>query len=158
MAGFPTRPNKDSFGSDLVDERPVQDPTKEIAAAIFNLKHWQIAGVGIVAAKAVLVATVVGGVVTTVDQLLAFDPTQAVSLLTWTYNGVGDFSLDFAQQYPNELGVDTNLALVGGIAVAMGATPRLGSVDLTSGYEMEVYFLTDAGAGVDPAKFVLILW
>ena len=158
MSGFPTRPNRAAFGPTYEEERPVQDAKREIGADIFNLSFWQLSGLGRVAPKAVLVCSVSGSAVTTEEQMLAFDPDDQLSKLTWSYGGVGDYSVAFQQQYPDEQGNDVNLALIGGVAVAMGATPRLGSVDLTSAYEADVYFATDAGAAVDPAGFVVFFW
>jgi hypothetical protein len=158
MGGFPTRPNRDTFGPDYVDERAVQDATKEIAAAIFNLLFHQLAGIGKVVPRAVLVCTVGGSAVTTANQLLAWDPNDELSTLTWTYNGAGDFSIAFASQYEDEAGNDVNLSLIGGAAFAMGSTPMLGSVNLTSGYEAGVYFTTHAGVAGDPATFVVVFW
>lgn len=158
MSGFPVRPNRTAFGGDYVDERPVEDTEKEISASIFNLSFWQLAGLGRVIPKAVLVCSVAGGVVTTDYQLLVFDPNGSLSTLTWTYNGVGDYSLAFASQYPDENGTNQNLSLVGALAGVMDSTPVISSVDLTSGYEADVYFLDDAGAAADPAGFVVVFW
>jgi len=151
MGGFPNRPDRTDFGPTYEDERPVQDAKREIAASIFNMDFWQLAGLGKVAPKAVLVCTV-SGAVTTTDQMLAFDPNANLSTLTWTYNGVGDYDLAFSSQYPDELGNNVNLSLVGGIALATGSSPLVGSVDLTSGYELTVNFASD------PSGFILILW
>jgi hypothetical protein len=117
------------------------------------MDFWQLAGLGKIAPKAVLVCTVTGGsAVTTDEQMLAFDPNGALSTLTWSFVGVGDYDLTFASQYPDELGNNVNLSLVGGIALATGSSPLVGSVEMTSGYELTVHFASD------PAGFVLVLW
>ena len=158
MGGFPTRPNRDAFGPDYEDERPVQDVKREVGASIFNLLFHQVAGLGRVAPKAVLICTYAAGVVTTAYQMLAFDPNSELSLLTWVYVGAGNYQFAFASQYADEQGNLTNLSLIGGAAFAMGSTPRLGSVDLSSGYEGSVRFMTHVGVAANPASFVVVLW
>jgi hypothetical protein len=152
MGGFPTRPNRVAFGPDYEDERAVQDTKREIGAGIFNLSFWQLAGIGRVIPKAVLFCAVAGSACTTTMQLLSFDPNGMLGLLTWTYDGVGEYSIAFASQYPDELGNNVNLSLTGGIALATGATPLPGSVEMSSGYEATINFASD------PAAFVVIFW
>ena len=152
MGGFPNRPDRTDYGPEYADERPVTDASREIAASIFNMDFWQLAGLGKIAPKAVLMCSVAGGVVTTDEQMLAFDPNAALSTLTWTYVGVGDFDLDFSSQYPDELGNNVNLSLVGGIVLATGTSPLVGSVEMVSGYEISVHFASD------PTGFALVLW
>lgn len=152
MGGFPNRPDRTDFGPTYEDERPVGDTKREIAASIFNMDFWQLAGLSKVAPKVVLVCSVSGGVVTTDSQMLAFDPNGSLSTLTWTYNGAGDYDLAFSSQYPDELGNNVNLSLDGGIVLATGSSPLVGSVDLTSGYELTVNFASD------PTGFVIVVW
>jgi hypothetical protein len=111
MAGFPTRANRTAFGPTLTEYKPVTDPTREIGAATFNLDFWQLAGVGRVAPRAVLRCTVAGGVVTTADQLLAWDANAGLSPIVWTYHGVGAYEFAFAAQYHDERGINVALVL-----------------------------------------------
>jgi len=89
---------------------------RENSAANFNLSFWQLAGLGRVDPRAVLRCTVSGGVVTTVDQLLAWDANGGLSPLAWTYKGVGFYEFAFAVQYPDERGINVNLVLTAGLA------------------------------------------
>jgi len=152
MGGFPTRPSRTSFGPDYEDERPVQDSKREVGAGIFNLGFWQLAGVGRVSPRVVLFCAVAGSACTTVQQMLAFDPDGLLGLLTWTYNGAGSYSIAFASQYPDELGNDINVSLLGGIALSASSSPLVGSVEMTSAYEATVHFASD------PTDFVMVLW
>jgi hypothetical protein len=131
MAGFPTRANRAAFGPTLQDYKPVTDPTREIGAATLNLSHWQLAGLGRVAARAVLRCTVSGGVVTTAEQLLAWDANGSISPIVWTYLGVGFYRFAFATSYHDELGNDVNLILTTPLAsqIPAKATNRTGSHD-----------------------------
>jgi len=158
MSGFPNRPTRNDFGPTYENERPVQDPKREVGEDIYNLNFWQVAGLGLVAPKVIIVATVAGSVVTTVNQFLAFDPSRSLSALTWTYEGVGHYSFDFQSQYPDEVGNNVNLSLVAGGAFVQGSTPLMSSLDLTSGYEGDLYFEDDAGAATNPSKFMMVIW
>jgi len=131
MAGFPTRANRVAFGPTRQDYKPVTDPVRQNSAADFNLAYWQLAGIGRVAPRAVLRCTVAGGVVTTAEQLIAWDSNGALSPLTWTYRGVGFYEFAFAAQYPNELGSNTSLVLMSGLASLnpIKSTTRTGAHD-----------------------------
>jgi hypothetical protein len=54
MGGFPNRPDLASFGPDVVNTGIVRDPTRELAAATFNLMRFQVAGLGVVSMLAML--------------------------------------------------------------------------------------------------------
>lgn len=158
MSGFPTRPDRDSFGPTYENERPVNNPKRELGDSVFNLNFWQLAGSGLVIPRAMIVASVSGSAVTTQNQGLAWDPNGNVSNLIWTYEGVGHYSADFLSQYVDENGTLVNLSLIAGAAFPQGTAARFGTVNLTSGYEFDVYFFTDAGVAVDPGSFLILLW
>ena len=115
MGGFPTRANRAAFGPTRQDFKPVTDPVRENGAADYNLAYWQLAGLGRVTPRAVLRCTVSGGVVTTADQLIAWDANAGLSPLTWTYRGVGFYEFAFAATYPNELGSNIATVLMAGL-------------------------------------------
>jgi len=131
MGGFPTRANRAAFGPTREDVKPVTDPARENSAADFNLSFWQLAGLGRVSPRAVLRCTVAGGVVTTVDQLLAWDANAGLSPIAWTYRGVGVYSFTFASQYPDERPVNVALALTAGMVsqCPVKSTTRTGTHD-----------------------------
>lgn len=54
MTGFPNRPGLSSFGPNVVNTRPVRDPSRELHADTFNLMRFQIAGMGLVVPRAFL--------------------------------------------------------------------------------------------------------
>lgn len=156
--GFPTRPNRAAFGPDYENERPVTDVKREIGAGIFNLSFWQLAGLSRVAPRAILVASVSGGAVTTTHQMLAWDPNGELPLLAWTYDGVGEYSVALDDQYPDEQGTDVDTALVGGLAGAMGTVAAFPLVELSSDHEATVYFFDAAGSAADPDSFIVCFW
>lgn len=59
MTGFPNRPDLASFGPDFVDTRAVRDPSRELSASVLNLMKFQVAGMGVVMARAHLRFTAV---------------------------------------------------------------------------------------------------
>lgn len=54
MGGFPNRPDLAAFGPNAIDTRPVRDPSREMAAATWNLLRHQVAGMGVVSPRAFL--------------------------------------------------------------------------------------------------------
>lgn len=99
MAGFPVKPLRAAFGPTYIDSFKVSDPQKEMGADILNLMLWQLAGVGIVVPKATIFVDATGAAATTTSQLLTWDPTGALSLLTWTRTGTGVYTCQFAATY-----------------------------------------------------------
>src|SRR5678815_3401620 len=52
--GFPTRPSRSAFGPQYVNKRPVIRNDREIGQEIFNLLFWQVAGLSVAGAVALL--------------------------------------------------------------------------------------------------------
>ncbi len=158
MAGFPTRPIRDSFGPTLENEAPVTNPKREIGQNTFNLAWWQVAGMSQVCPRAVIKAEVSGGVVTTQYQGLSFDPHSSVPDIAFVYISAGRYSFAFDSQYPDEQGTMINLSLIGGAVFPQGTTARMGMVALSSGHEGEVCVFDSAGAAADADGFILVLY
>jgi hypothetical protein len=159
MSGFPTRPNRSTFGPTYEDDKPVVNPKKEFSAALMNLTTWQTAGLGQVVPRAVITGTVSGGAVTTVYQGLAFDPNATISLISFTYVAAGRYSFTFTSTYNDELGIAKSLSLVAGTASAFNTTSLFtGLVNLATAYSGEVRIFNSAGALADPPAFIVQLW
>ena len=158
MAGFPNRPDRDEFGPTYEDERPVENPKRELGQSVINLNMWQLTGVGLTSPKVVITATVSGSTVTVVNQLLAWDPHQDLGNITISYAGTGNYTFAFASTYPNEDGLSVSTGLIGGSVFPNVATNVNGVLNLTSGYEGNIrLFDADAGTAID-ADFTLIIW
>jgi hypothetical protein len=129
MGGFPTRTNRTALGGTYEDYKPVTDALREISASTYNLNFWQVAGLSQSAPIGWLLCTVSGAAVTTAEQALAWDPDGGLAPLTWTYKATGVYEFEFAQQYPDQRGVDINLVLRGAVALPVRAkgTARSGS-------------------------------
>lgn len=158
MAGFPGRPDRNEFGPTYEDERPVENPKRELGQAVVNLNMWQVAGMGLVSPKVVISTTVAGSAVTVVNQMLAWDPNQDLANISVSYDGVGNYSFAFQSSYPNEDGNNVSTGLIGGTALPNTAANINGVLNMTSGYEGNIrLFDADAGTAID-ADFLLVIW
>jgi hypothetical protein len=158
MAGFPGRPDRTEFGPTYEDEFPVENPKRELGQSVINLNMWQLAGAGLVSPKVVITATVSGSVVTVTNQLLAWDPSQALTNISFAYNSAGNYTPTFLSQYPDEDGNDVSTGLIGGTVLPNGSTNVNGVLNVTSAYQCVLYlFDADAGTPVD-ADFTLVIW
>jgi hypothetical protein len=128
MGGFPTRPNRASFGPTYVNERPIANREKELDATKANLLCWQGAGASQAVPKAWILASVdsSGETVSISSSGLAYDPDRASTPPSLSYEGSGLYSFSFEQQYPDENGTDVNLGLVGGLVSAANAAGAAG--------------------------------
>ena len=157
MAGFPNRPDRSEFGPTYEDERPVENPKRELGQSVVNLNMWQVAGVGLTSPKVVISATVSGSAVTVTNQMLAWDPSQALGNITITYDATGDYTFAFSSTYPDEDGSSIATGLIGGSVFPNVATNVNGVLNMTSGYEGNIkLFDADAGSAID-ADFLLVM-
>jgi len=111
MSGFPVRPSRTAFGPTYSDAFPVTDPSKELGASVVNLVMWQLAACGLVLPQATIFVDASGSGATTTTQYLAWDPSQALSLLAWVRTGAGVYTCQLAPTYTDMDGnsVATNL-------------------------------------------------
>jgi len=127
--GFPDRTSRTDIGPTLENERPVTNPLKEIPAGAFNEAFWQAAGMSQVTPKAVLHCTVSGGVVTVAAQGLTWDPDGALANIVFTYINAGYYEFAFANQYPDEAGVNQSTNITGGMVQVTDLEEEYGTHD-----------------------------
>jgi hypothetical protein len=113
------------------DLYPVQNPKKEMSAAIANTAFWDIAGLCQTGCMAVMKAVVSGAAVAIGDEFfgLACDPNGAVNPITFAYEAAGYYSFAFAAQYPDENGTDKSLGLSHGVAAPVDSVTYRGAHD-----------------------------
>lgn len=159
MAGFPDRPDRDAFGPTYENERPVENPKRELGEDVVNLNMWQVAGMGGVSPKVVIAALVPGGgPITVSNQRLAWDPNQGVANITINYIGAGQYTFAFASTYPDENGISQSTDLIGGVAAPNSLLNVNGVLYMSSGYQGIIkLFDADAGTPID-AHFTMIIW
>ena len=160
MSGFPNRPNRSAFGPTRQDERPVENPVTELGADDMNLDFHQNAGMGLVIQRVAILVGVSGAAIVSPHayQGLAWDPTQSIPDIPVTYNGVGDYTVNFLSSYDDEKGTPVATALKGGQAIPQGSTNLNGIIELPDAQTVTVkLFQADTGAAID-SNFFLILW
>ncbi len=158
MAGFPNRPIRSDYGPTREDERPVQNPKRELGAKDMNINFWQIAGMGLTAARVVIGVNSLGTpAVANSYQGLAWDPTQQLPDIIVTRNGVGDYTAVFQTTYADEDNVQIATSLQLGKATPQGSGDNRGSVELPDAQTANIFLFDAAGSPVD-ADFMLELW
>jgi hypothetical protein len=123
MGGFPNRPDLAALGPTLVDARPVLNPNQEATAAQFNLLRWQVAGIGLVSHRALLIFTANSGAQPILRRAEAWNPkglsTGAHANPTITRNSTGNYDVLYPASVPDELGEMTSLAFAFGQGVVV---------------------------------------
>lgn len=158
MAGFPNRPSRAAYGPTREDERPVQNPKRELGAQDMNVNFWQVAGMGLTAARAVIGVDSLGTpAVANFYQGLAWDPLQQLPDIVVTRNGVGDYTAVFQSTYADEQGTSIPTSLKAGKATPQGPNDYRGTVELPDAQTANIYLFDAAGAPVD-SDFLLELW
>jgi hypothetical protein len=151
VGGLPTRTSRTALGEIFEDTYPVNNPRKEISAAIFNMAFWDVAGLCQTGLKVAIKATVSsGGVVTTGFFGLAFDPDGKVTPITFTRVAAGYYTFAFASQYPDEGGVNRSLALSHGVAMPVDPVTYRGAHTGSDGASV----LTDSSQSWDTNELV----
>ena len=164
MSGSPNRPSRDAYGPTYKNERRVNNPEKELDAAIANLLMWQAAGIGLVTPKAKLLID--GATATVIYQGLTFDPNGELPDLVVTRNGPGDYEIDFpASSFPDQNGNSVALGMqwaeAKSVLVASGAALFIESTFIASATKVEAKIYDASGAGAPaPAdsKFALAVY
>lgn len=163
MPGWPNRISRASLGPTLEDTWPVTDERKEIPARTFNLKHWQIAGGLLAAARAAIIADGSSGAsITTQFQAIAWDPDGLLPKLAWTRISLGVFEFEFPQtQYPDESGNLVTLAIPGGAAFPIelnGSNMAVGQVVMSTGKKGRVHVRDIVAPTMADLDFLMLLW
>jgi hypothetical protein len=159
MAGFPIRPERDGFGPPLEDERPVENPRKEIGAGAFNLAWWQLAGIGRTVERVTLLGRWDGALMQNDYQAFAWDPEGLLPPIIPTRSGVGVYKVTFAANYPDETGTNRSIAIVAHGAhpqPAAGAGPFTAHTLKLSATEIEIR--TFSGGVAADVPFLLLVW
>ncbi len=108
-AGFPTRPDRGSFGPEMINTRAVRDPRREIDAALLNLLWHQIAGSGQVVPRVLLHFTAQPSPVI-IGRVEAWNPKRLTSAPFVdpgiTENATGHYFVDYTSPVEDETGTD----------------------------------------------------
>lgn len=128
MSGFPLRPDRASFGEVLVNAAPVRDPSRQLDAAIFNLLTWQVAGLGLLAPRALVLFTAQASP-PLLARAEAWNPRGqtggAYAPPVITRNGTGDYTLAWTSPVPDADAVDQALSFSFAHAFTINADPSV---------------------------------
>jgi hypothetical protein len=156
MSGFPTRPSRLAFGPTRTDDGVVTDHVKCVAAEVFNLDHWQVAGLGVVSPRAWCLMQWDGAALQLLASGEAWDPNGAY-LPVLARTGAGVYTITYAATYPNELGVAVATGLVAAMAVPQEASRTALAIPQAGGTIIDVTSFDLVPAAAD-AKLLVLAW
>lgn len=166
MSGYPNKISRSSLGPSYQNAAKVGNPKQEADAAIFNLMCWQLAGVNVVAPRAVLIGQADNATISLVKQYLAWDPNGALGPSTFsrTSQGVYTWALPGSGTYSDMNGNAVVFQAEYVQASIMGGTNRLLIADLdTDGNSGSINCFQDAsvidiGSGGLFKRFMLAIY
>ena len=162
MPGFPTRPTRRAFGPTRQDDGVTSDDAKYVGAVHFNLDFWQVAGMGVVAARAACFIDLAAGTPVIAWHTEAWDPDAEDAAPTLNHPGVGEFQLVYAASYPDEKGTAVATAVKGALAIAQSLTDfRTAQKIAADGITVDLRLRDSAGAVHDGGAadgLLVLLW
>lgn len=128
MSGFPTRPDRNAFGQTMQNSGAVRDPSRHLDASTWNLMAWQVAGLGLLAPRAMLYFHGAASPAI-IARAEAWNPLRAGSGVyadpAFTVNGTGDYTVAWPSSIPDELGASFALAFSFAQAFTVNADPSV---------------------------------
>jgi hypothetical protein len=158
MSGFPSRLLRSIFGPKvLVNTNPVENPNSDLGAEAFMPLFHQVAGMNLLAPRAVLLGFYTGAVLTIQHQAEAWSPDNDQVHPTPARSAAGVYTYTFASTYKDENGADIATVLLaarvschrdlsGGFANRISAHAWK---DATNPLQINVRLWDTAGTGVD---------
>lgn len=126
MSGFPARPDRNAFGPTMVNQGAVRDPERHLDASAWNLMAWQVAGIGLLAPRAMIYFTLAVSPILK-GRAEAWNPlrltTGSYADPVFTVNGTGDISVAWPSSVPDENGAAQSLAFFYALAFPVNANP-----------------------------------
>ncbi len=166
MSGSPLRPDRDSFGPEYRDSTAVRDPTRQAAAASYNLLCWQVAGMGLLAPRAMIVFRGQVG-----PLLLARAESWNTKRLssgayanpTILRASTGNYTVEYPSPVPDEQGVDQTIAFSYVLGFCVNTDPTAlkhvqGAVVSGNAKQVRACVFSSAAALQDGHDIALLLW
>jgi hypothetical protein len=126
----------------------VKNPERQLGAEVGQLMFWQLAGIGIVAPRAMAVLDTAADVTA---HGASWDPDRELVAPTTVKNGTGDYTITWPATAPDENGTAVAIVLV-----AADASPQTDSAKLfanakiqANGRSARVKIWTDGGVATD---------
>jgi hypothetical protein len=128
VSGFPLRPDRDSFGPEVVNTAPVRDSRRQWDASIGNLIAHQCAGLGLVSPRSAL-AFVADVGPTILGRVEAWNP-KRLTAPPFADPGVvrqatGDYLITYSTPVPDEQGVDAAISFQWAAGFIINADPTV---------------------------------
>lgn len=166
-SGFPTRPDRDSFGPTMLDVVPVRDPERHVGAGLLNLFSHQVAGLGLISPRVMMRLTVNGGSSAIVARAEAWNPKGLATgdkvAPTLSSPGTGLLAVTYptsiTDQEGNAVGIGFQWGM-GMIADSPPSTLRHVQVAVTAGTPSEfvVGVFDNAGTLIDGQTVTVLVW
>lgn len=122
MSGFPRRVSRDTFGPELANIYPVENPESDIPASSFNAAFHQLAGLNAAhASRAIVVAEWSGSAMSVSYQAEAWNSNGDQAHPVVARTGIGVYTVTFASSYLDEEGTSISTQLLYAEAIAIGA-------------------------------------
>lgn len=156
MSGFPTKPSRSAFGPrTFVNRSPWKNPEGQLGAEQGMLMAWQIAGLGIVSGRAVVIMSS-AGVLDAHGE--AWDPDQELADPGVAHPGPGVYEVTYPATAPDESGTETAIVLLGAHITCSGATALHGTWEIDpNGHKITFRIWNAAGAATNGAFLATVL-
>lgn len=122
--GFPNRPSRRKFGPELSNPKVVKNPRQEADATAVGLSFFQVAGAGLMVPRAWAILDGSDGEnVVITARAESWNPDRKVVAPylapSVSYDGVGEYSIEYETSYPDDAGNSVVLAPLFGGAIAI---------------------------------------
>lgn len=158
MSSFPTRPLANDFGPEFRNLYPVENPETDADADAFgNRVRWQVAGMGLVVPRGVLVAEWSGATMDILMQEEAWNPNRLVARPVLDRTATGVYTYTFQSSYDDKDGTAVATQIFGA-QCSVNSTAHDGYAEMNTGniISIEIYHRV-TGAAADE-RFMLTYW
>lgn len=166
MSGSPLRPDRDSFGPTFRNSTAVRDPTRQASADSYNLLCWQVAGMGLLAPRAMVIFRAQVGPVL-LGRVETWNPkrlsTGAYADPSLVRASAGNYTVEYPSPIPDELAVDQTIAFTYALGFCVNADPtalKHVQVAPVSGNtkQLRVCIFSSAAAAQDGHDVAVLAW
>lgn len=157
MSGFPNRTSRKAFGPQLVNPKPITNPSTQADAGAFNLAFWQMAGAGLMVSRAwaLVDGTSASAVLSANGESWNSDKSIASPIPAYTSTGI--YTLTYLPTYPDEKGNAVLFVPLFVVAIAVNSLSRRIATATFSGTVITINLRTSpADALVDGAVALLV--
>lgn len=133
----------------------MKNPERQLGAEVGQLMFWQLAGLGIVGGRA-LVVVASDGTLTAHGE--SWDPDRELVAPGIAHPGAGVYEITYPATAPDENGTQIVIALVGAIVTPIGSTARHPTYDIDANGHKITFRTFDAAGGAANAGFTALVF